>query len=169
MRGQERRVVENGVAMEHNANDRPQAKVQIDRMLENAVILSWEDLPHDFETGLVHIEYVPGMALDYLKIWQLVAKGAWNLICEYWMVPQPATASSRLTFSNGYHSEGLSQMLEVIMQNQRDFLPSESPGRGLVQVGRPSNEDKQTASACMKQAYNHLRLEFGHMPAVAAA
>jgi hypothetical protein len=155
--------------MEHNVNDRPEVKVQIDRVLENAIILSWEDLPHDFETELIHIEYTPGIALDYVKFWQLVAKGTWSLICEYWMSPRPAAARSRLTFSNGYHSERLAQMLEVIMQNQRDFLPSESPGGGLVQVGRPSKEDKQTACACMKQAYNHLRLEFEHPPSLAAA
>jgi hypothetical protein len=154
--------------MEHNANDGPQVKVQIDHMLENAVILSWEDLPHDFETGLIHIEYAPGIALEYVKIWQLAAKGAWSLICEYWMVPQPA-ALARLTFTNGYHSEGLAQMLDVVMQHQDDFALSEGPGAGLVQVTQPSEERKQTANACMKHAYNRSRLAFEHIPGSAAA
>jgi len=137
-----------------DTNDTLQAKVQLDRMLESAVILSWKDLPPDLEPGLVHIEYAPGVALDYLKVWQLVAKGVWSLICEYWMVPQTAGALQRLTFSNGYNSEGLAQMLEEIMQNQDDFMPSEGPGAGMIQVTRPSEERKQAASTCMK-AYEH--------------
>lgn len=127
-----------------------QAKLQLDRMLESAVILSWQDLPHALEPGLVHIEYAPGRALDYLKIWQLVAKGAWSLICEYWMVPKPAGAPERLTFSNGYHSERLAQMLEEIMQHQENFTASKGPGAGMIQISQPSEESKQTARACMK-------------------
>jgi hypothetical protein len=152
-----------------DTNGTLQAKVQLDRMLENAVILSWEDLPHGFETGLVHIEYAPGTNLDYVKIWQLVAKGAWGLICEYWMVPQPAPAGAGLTFSNGYRSEGLAQMLELIMQHQDNFVPSMGPGAGMIQVTRPSEETKEAASICMKQAYSHARLEFEHTPSAATA
>lgn len=155
--------------MEHTANGTSQVKVQLDRMLEDAVILSWEDLPHNFEPGLVHIEYAPGMALDYVKIWQLVAKGAWNLICEYWMVPQPAGALPRVTFSNGYHSEGLAQMLEEIMQHQDDFTPTKGPSAGMIQVFRPSEERKQIANACMKQAWNQAGLAFEPIPSIAAA
>jgi hypothetical protein len=91
----------------------------------------------------------------------LVAKGVWNLICEYWMVPQPAGALERLKFSNGYHSEGLAQMLEEIMQHQNDFTPSEGPGGGMIQVSRPSEERKLTASASMRA--------FEHTHSVAAA
>ena len=154
--------------MENTANATAPVKVPIDQMLENAVVLSWDDLPHELEPGLVRIEYAPGTTLNYLKIWQLVAKGAWNLICEYWMVPQPAGAQ-RLTFSNGYHSEGLAQMLEETMQHQADFTLSEGPGAGMIQVTRPSEEMKQAASACMKQAYSQLALEFEHTPSLVAA
>jgi len=111
---------------------------------------------------VIHIEYAPGIALDYVKIWQLVTKRAWSLICEYWMVPQPAATLARLTFSNGYYSEGLAQMLEVIMQHQDNFVPSMGPGAGMIQVTRPSEERKEAASICMKQAYSHARLEFEH-------
>jgi hypothetical protein len=47
-------------------------------------------------------------------------------------------------------------MLEVIMQHQDDFAPSQGPGAGLVQVTRPTQEEMQAASACMKKAYNQL-------------
>ncbi len=154
--------------MEHTANGTSQVKIQLDRMLEDAVILSWEDLPHNLEPGLVHIEYAPGIALDYVKIWQLVAKGAWNLICEYWMVPQPA-GSSALTFSNGYHSDGLAQMLEEIMQHQHDFMFSAGPGAGMILVSQPNEERKRTANTCMKQAWNQAGLAFEPIPSIAAA
>lgn len=140
-------------------------KVRMDRMLASAVILSWEDLPHAFATGLVHIEYAPGIVLDYVKLWQLVAKGDWSLICEYWMFPRPAAALTQLTFSNGYHSEGLGRMLAVIMQHQADFAHSEGPGAGMVQVIQPTEEEKQAASVCMRQAYDHLRLSLDQIAA----
>jgi hypothetical protein len=155
--------------MERTANERPLMKVPMDRMLESAVILSWEDLPHDFEPGLIHIEYSLEVSLDYVKIWQLIAKGTWSLICEYRVSPQSAAAPTRLTFSNGYHSEGLAQMLEVIMQHQAEFVPSQGRGAGLVQVARPSEEEKQAAKTCMKHAYNHLGLTFEHIPGGAVA
>jgi hypothetical protein len=44
-----------------------------------------------------------------------------------------------------------------------------APGIALDYVGRPSEEGKQTASACMKDAYNRLRLEFKHISGAAAA
>ncbi len=155
--------------MERTANERSLMKVQMDCMLENAVVLSWEDLPHDFEPGLIHIEYTPGVSLNYVKIWQLMAKGAWSLICEYRVSPRSAAALTPLTFSNGYHSEGLAQMLEVIMQHQGDFAPSEGPGAGLVQVTRPSEEEKEAANTYMKHAYDRLGLTFKHIPGTAVA
>jgi len=154
--------------MENTANAIGPERVPIDQVLENAVVLSWDDLLHELEPGLVRIEYAPGTTLDYLKIWQLVAKGAWNLICEYWMIPQPAGAQ-RLTFNNGVHSNGLSQMLEVIMQHQADFTLSEGPGAGMIQVTRPGEEMKEAAAACMKQAYSRLALKFESTPSLVAA
>jgi hypothetical protein len=100
-------------------------KVQMDRILESAVVLSWKDLLHISQEGLIHIEYVPGPSLQYLKIWQLTGKGSWSLICEYWMSQgQAAKPVAGLTFSNDYHSEGLAEMLNVIMQHQGSFMTS---------------------------------------------
>jgi hypothetical protein len=155
--------------MERIADESPLEKVRMDRMLENAVILSWEDLPHDFEPDLIHIECAPGASLDYVKIWQSVAKGAWNLICEYWVSPRSAAAPTRLTFSNGCHSEGLAQMLEVVMQHQPDFVPVEGPGSGSIQVTRPSEEEKQAANTGMKHVYNCLGLTFERIAIAAVA
>lgn len=146
-------------------------KVQMDRILESAVVLSWRDLLHVSQRGLIHIDYAPGPSLQYLKIWQLTAKGYWSLICEYWMRQgQGATPVARLTFSNDFHSEGLAQMLEVIMQHQGSFMTSFGrPGAGLIQVTPPTEQESLAASACMRDAYDGFGFVFDRVPSAAAA
>lgn len=146
-------------------------KVQMDRILESAVVLSWRDLLHVSQRGLIHIDYAPGPSLQYLKIWQLTAKGSWSLICEYWMRQgQGATPVAGLTFSNDFHSEGLAQMLEVIMQHQGTFMTSFGrPGAGLIQVTPPTEQESLAASACMRDAYDGLGFVFDRVPSAAAA
>jgi hypothetical protein len=146
-------------------------KVQMDRILESAVVLSWRDLLHVSQRGLIHIDYAPGPSLQYLKIWQLTAKGSWSLICEYWMRQgQGATPVAGLTFSNDFHSEGLAQMLEVIMQHQGSFMTSFGrPGAGLIQVTPPTEQESLAATACMRDAYDGLGFVFDRIPSPAAA
>ena len=141
-------------------------KIQMDRILTSAVVLSWEDLLHVSQRGLIHIEYAPGKSLRYLKIWQLTGKGEWSLVCEYWM-PNGTTAATRdgMTFSNDYHSPGLLEMLEVIMQHQDSFIASPiAPGAGLIQVTRPTDQESIAATDCMRQAYESLGLTFAQIP-----
>lgn len=146
-------------------------KVQIDRVLESSVVLSWKDLLHASEKGLIHIDYAPGPSLEYLKIWQLTAKGSWSLICEYWMRQgQTAIPAKGMTFSNEYHSAGLAEMLEVIMQHQGSFMTSLGrPGAGLIQVTPPTEQESLAASACMRDAYEGLGLLFDRIPSAAIA
>lgn len=146
-------------------------RIRLDRILESAVVLSWKDLLHVSQRGLIHVEYAPGLSLQYLKIWELTGKGSWSLICEYWMQHgQGATPIAGPTFSNDFHSEGLAQMLEVIMQHQGSFMTSFGrPGAGLIQVTPPTEQDSLAASACMRDAYEGLGLSFASIPAAAAA
>ena len=96
--------------------------IEMGRILKSAVVLSWKDLFPVSQGGLVHIEYVPGNRLPYLKIWRLTGKGEWSLVCEYRMPGEPAHIPvAGITFSNGYYSAGLAEMLEVIMQHQGFF------------------------------------------------
>ena len=105
----------------------PMIKVQIDRILQSAVVLSWKDLLHPSQRGVIHIEYAPGASLPYLKIWQLTGRGEWSLVCKYWMAPGPSgTQVDGMTFSSGYHSTGLAEMLEVILQHRDHFKRQES-------------------------------------------
>ncbi|HLJ89282.1 MAG TPA: hypothetical protein VKZ53_20860 [Candidatus Angelobacter sp.] len=134
---------------------RMMAKVQMDRILESAVVLSWKDLTHPSQRGLIHIEYSPGAHLLYLKIWQLMGNGAWSLICEYWM-PHGSTDGPRdgMTFRNDYHSSRLAKMLEVIMQHQDNFAPSLKPGAGLIQVTPPTKQESFASEASMRHVYD---------------
>ena len=75
-----------------------------------------------------------------------------------------------VTFSNDYHSAGLTDMLELIMQHQDRFSDSlDRPGAGLVQVTLPTDEDSLAATACMRQAYESLGLSLASIPKPAMA
>jgi hypothetical protein len=145
-------------------------KVQMDRILESAVVLSWKDLLHRSQRGLIHIEYAPGTRLPYLKIWQLTGRGGWSLVCEYWMSRGPTDSpGDGMTFSNDYHSAGLAEMLEVVMQHQDNFAPSLKPGAGLIQVTLPTEQESLASGACMRHVYESFGLSFAHIPVAAAA
>lgn len=152
-------------------NEKGTIKIELDRILTSAVVLSWKDLLHVSQRGLIHIEYAPGKSLQYLKVWELTGKGEWSLVCEYWMSRGPtAVPPDGMTFSNDYHSAGLTDMLEMIMQHQNRFSDSlDRPGAGLIQVTLPTDQESMAATACMRQAYESLGLTFAHIPAAAMA
>ena len=152
-------------------NQKSAIKIELDRILTSAVVLSWQDLLHATHGGLIHIQYAPGKRLQYLKVWELTGKGEWSLVCEYWMSCGPAgLPRDRITFSNDYHSAGLTNMLELIMQHQDRFSDSvDRHGAGLIQVTLPTAQESLAATACMRQAYESLGLTLAHIPAAAMA
>src|SRR5260370_41200592 len=131
-------------------------KVRLDRMFDSAVVVSWKDLLDPSQKGWINIDYAPSPSVQYLKVWQLTAKGSWSLICEYWMRQgQTAIPAKGMTFSNEYHSGGLAEELEVIMQHQGTFTPSfGKPGAGLIQVTPPTEHESLPARACLRSAYD---------------
>jgi hypothetical protein len=163
---EEKRSIMSGIP-----NGKRTMKIELDRIFTSAVVLNWGDLLHVTHGGLIHIEYAPGKSLQYLKVWELTGKGAWSLVCEYWMPRGPsAVPCDGMTFSNDYHSAGLTDMLEVIMQHQDRFSDSlDRPGAGLIQVTLPTRQESLAATACMRQAYESLGLTFAHIPAAAMA
>jgi len=162
---EERRMI-----MRSSSNEKRTLTIELDRILASAVVLSWQDLLHATHGGLIHIEYAPGKTLQYLKVWELTGKGEWSLVCEYWMSCGPAgLPRDGMTFSNDYHSAGLTDMLELIMQHQDRFSDSlDRPGAGLIQVTLPTAQESVAATACMTQAYENLGLTFAHIPAAMA-
>ena len=144
--------------------------IQMHRILESAVILSWKDLLHPSQRDLIQIEYVPGNPRSYLRIWQLTGKGEWSLVCDHWRSHLPAVAKDDgTTFSNGYHSADLAAMLRVIMQHEDQFAPVRPGSPNSAQVQLPTEQDTLAATACMKQAYESFGLVFTHVSAIGVA
>ena len=140
----------------------------LERTLESAVIVSWADLIHEAQTGLIHIEYgfAPTGTLDYLKIWSSLTRGHWLLACEYWM-SEPTFHGAGVRFDNGYESEGLSNILERVMQHQTLFVLPENMGRqGLLQIPTPTEEDRSAAAKWIRDAFDRLGSPFAE-PALA--
>ncbi len=151
----------------------PPKRVKIDRVLESAVVLSWKDLLQSSDQGVVHVEYAtaPEPSLQYLKIWLSTRRGTWDLICEYWMSPGSSRVPAvGLTFSNGYYSADLAQMLEHMMQHQDGFPNSLSgkSGVNLIQVQSPTEDDRLKAGSCINEAYQRLGLPCANIPGTAA-
>lgn len=118
--------------------------------------MSWADLIHDAQTGLIHIEYgfAPSGTLDYLKIWSSLTRGHWLLACEYWMSAS-AFHSAGVRFDNRYESESLSNILEWVMQHQTFFVLPENMGRqGLLQISTPTEEERAAAGEWIRDAFD---------------
>ena len=128
----------------------------LNRVLESAIVVSWADLMHRTEAGLIHIEYgfAQGGTLDYLKVWSSITRVHWILACEYWMSPSTFHATG-ISFDNGYQSEGLAHTLEFIMEHQDAFaLPRNLGRQGLLQIPTPTQEESTAAAASVKQAFD---------------
>lgn len=151
----------------------PIKRVPINRVLESAVVLSWNDLVKGSHSGIINVEYgtAPEPSLQYLKIWLSTARGTWDLICEYWISPGTSRLpAAGLTFSNGYYSSELKQMLGHLMGHQ-DSIPdllSGKSGVSLMRVQPPTEDDRRQAGTCMREAYHHLGLVGPSIPDTAA-
>jgi hypothetical protein len=133
-------------------------KQSLEQTLESAIVVSWKDLMHGTETGLVHIEYnfAPTGTIDYLKVWSSVTRGHWLLACEYWM-SETTFHSLGVHFDNGYESEGLAHILESVMQHQSCFaLPLNRGRQGLLQIPTPTEEDRTTAAEWVHDAFDRM-------------
>lgn len=130
----------------------------LERVLESAVVVSWEDLMHGAQKGSIHIEYglAPSGILYYLKIWVSMTRGYWLLACEYWMSPS-TFHSSGIHFESGYQSDDLAHILESVMQHQTSFLLPEDTGRqGLLQIPTPTGAESAAAAALLSEAFDCL-------------
>jgi hypothetical protein len=130
----------------------------LEQILESAIVMSWTDLMHGAETGLIHVEYgfAPGGTLDYLKIWSSITRGHWLLACEYRMSAN-TFHSAGISFENGYQSEGLAHILGFVMQHQDAFtLPLNLGRQGLLQISTPTTEENEAAVASVNHAFERL-------------
>ena len=60
-------------------------------------------------------------------------------------------------FENGYQSEGLAHILELVMQHQNAFvLPPDRGRQGLLQIPTPTQEEITAAAASVSEAFDRL-------------
>jgi hypothetical protein len=131
----------------------------LEQILESAIVASWEDLTNGTEPVLIHLEYnlTAGGTVDDLRIWSSIARGHWLLVCEYSMCASNSH-SSGVRFDNGYHSVGLADTLELVMQHQNLFpLPPNLGRPGLLQIPRPTEAEIGAAQTSVREAFDHVR------------
>ena len=127
-------------------------------ILESAVIANWADLIRG-QSGVIHIEYefAPSGTLDLLQFWSFIRRDYWLLACTYRMSASGSHAAG-IHFDNGYESQGLGHILEVLMQHQNLFaLPQDFGRRGLLQIKAPTEEESKAAAASINIAFDHVR------------
>jgi hypothetical protein len=132
----------------------PNENKRLERALESAIIVSWTDLMHGAQTGLIHIEYgfAPTGTLEYLKVLSSITRGHWLLACEYRMSAN-AFHGIGIRFDNGYKSERLARILEFVMQHQSSFLLPPNLGRqGLLQIPTPTEKESAAAAIAVNEA-----------------
>lgn len=137
---------------------KPDEKQSLERTLESAIVVSWTDLMHGAQTGLIHVEYgfAPIGTVDYLKVWSSITRGHWLLACEYWMSASTFHATG-VHFDNGYESEGLTHILELVMRHQSELAPPINHGRqGLLQIPTPTQEESVAAAKLVRETLDRL-------------
>lgn len=136
----------------------PKQDEQFDQILESAIVVNWADLIRGGGSGLIHVEYglAPCGTLDYLQVWSSIKRGYWLLACTYWMSASQSHGAG-VHFDNGYESEGLAHILEVVMQHQNLFgLPHDIGRQGLLQIGTPTEIQRKAAAASMSDAVDRI-------------
>jgi hypothetical protein len=130
-----------------------------DRLLESAVVASWSDLVRGVPTGLVHVEYdfTPNGSLEYLQVWSCIVRGHWLMVCGY----QTAGAEFHDTgvrFHNGYQSEDLARVLELVILHQKALtLPPNFGRAGLLQVATPTQTASEAAAVSVSETLHRIK------------
>jgi hypothetical protein len=127
--------------------------MELDKALQFAVIVAWDDLVKAGEPRPVRVEYQgnPGTSLDNVSVWSAKARGYHDLLCDYWTSSSPAHPSG-VCFKNGHSSDKLVDSLGFIMRNQDQFTrPADASHHGLVLVDPPAVDERQQAATWMNQ------------------
>jgi hypothetical protein len=127
-----------------------------DQLLQSAVVASWADLMRGSQRGLIHVEYgfSPSGALDHLQVWSCITKGRWLLACGYQRAASEVLDTD-VHFHNGYKSESLARILELVVSHQKAFILPRNPGRtGLLQIATPTEKESAAAVMSMNEAFD---------------
>ncbi len=139
----------------------------VEQILEAAVVVNWADLVAPGPNGVIHIEYglAPGGTLDYLQVWSSIKRGYWLLACSYWMSASQSHGSG-VRFDNGFESQPLAHILEVVMHHQNLFAPPLNLARpqGLLQIAIPTDKDSKAAAASINYALGRVNSVSSRLP-----
>ena len=127
-----------------------------DQLLESAVVASWADLVRGSQGGLIHIEYsfAPSGSLEHLQVWSSIIRGHWRLACGYQRAASRVLETG-VRFHNGYHSEGLARILELLVFNQKAFvLPWDLGRAGLLQITTPTQKQSAAAAVSLNETFD---------------
>ena len=133
-----------------------------DQILGSAVVANWIDLMRGARSGLIHVEYgfAPSGTLDYLQVWSSTVRGRWLLACAYRMSAS-GFHDTGVHFDNGYESEGLAHVLELLIAHQSAFAAPRNLGRaGLLQIAMPTQQESSAATASLSEAFDHVSSAF---------
>lgn len=130
------------------------------RILQSAVILSWDDLMPPATTGSVHIEYGSGAsgAIDFLKVFSSTTWGYWKLVCELWVSANWGHTLG-MSFGDIPCPRRFAQTIQKLMQHENEL--SGSSCNGMIQITPPTEAEREDASNCLTEVFDHL----GYPPA----
>ena len=134
----------------------------LDQILESAVVANWADLMRGAQSGLIHVEYgfAPSGTLDHLQVWSSITRGHWLLACAYRM-SDSESHDTGVRFDNGYESEGLAHILELVIAHQNAFAAPRNLGRaGLLQIATPTPKETSAAAASISEAFDYSSSAF---------
>jgi hypothetical protein len=133
-----------------------------DQILASAVVANWVDLMRGAQSGLIHIEYgfAPSGTLDNLQVWSSISRGHWLLACAYQKSASEIHDIS-VHFENGYESEALAHVLELVIAHQNEFSAARTLGRaGLLQIATPTQKESLAAVASVSKAFDDVGSAF---------
>jgi hypothetical protein len=122
--------------------------MELNRALELAVILGWEDLMKVTHPCSARVEYrnVSGTTVDYVSVWSVNAEGEQDMVCDYWTWTSSAHPSG-IRFNNEFHSPQLGLALDFILMNQDQFTrPADACPEGLALVNPPTDDERKEAA-----------------------
>jgi hypothetical protein len=129
------------------------------RILESAVVATWPDVVRGLPTDLVHVEYhlTASGVLDHLQVWSCIGKGHWLMVCGYQMAGSEFHDTG-VRFHNGYQSNSLARILDLVILHQKAFSTPRHLGRaGLLQISTPTQAATAAAEVSINETFHHIK------------
>ena len=129
-----------------------------EQILEAAIVVNWADLMRSGGNGQARMEYgcAPDGKLDYFQVWSSIRRGYWLLACTYWMSASEVHGTG-VYFDNGYESEPLARIFEVLMKHQNLFgLPRNRDRHGSLQIVKPTEKESKAAADWINETVDRV-------------